>query len=178
MSRFQQHQQYFHLLRHQMKRNFRRPLIVAGPKSVIRIQAVRFLACLLYPIAPSRIHSRQAAASSLDLKSSPREASSTPSSTTPRPPPPLDCLARGPDLRKPLLRPRQRARRAGSRRPRRAPYTSRSALRSLVRCDAAGEVLWVGCGGAQLVLIVLVILDLVVPENMHTTKLYLNASFH
>ena len=49
-----------------MKRKFRRPLIVAGPKSVIRIQAVRSLACLLYPIVPSLIHPRQATASSLE----------------------------------------------------------------------------------------------------------------
>ena len=58
--------QYFHLLRRQMKRNFRRPLIVAGPKGVIRIQAVRSLACLLYSIVPSLIHPRQATASSLE----------------------------------------------------------------------------------------------------------------
>ena len=49
-----------------MKRNFRRPLIVAGPKGVIRIQAVRSLACLLYSIVPSLIHPRQATASSLE----------------------------------------------------------------------------------------------------------------
>lgn len=29
--------QYFHLLRRQMKRNFRKPLIVAGPKGLLRL---------------------------------------------------------------------------------------------------------------------------------------------
>ncbi|KAJ7902341.1 Transketolase, pyrimidine binding domain-containing protein, partial [Mycena leptocephala] len=31
--------QYFHLLRRQMKRNFRKPLIVAGPKALLRLSA-------------------------------------------------------------------------------------------------------------------------------------------
>ncbi|KAJ7189836.1 Transketolase, pyrimidine binding domain-containing protein [Mycena pura] len=31
--------QYFHLLRRQMKRNFRKPLIVAGPKTILRLSA-------------------------------------------------------------------------------------------------------------------------------------------
>ena len=34
--------QYFHLLRRQMKRNFRKPLIVAAPKGMLRL-AVRLL---------------------------------------------------------------------------------------------------------------------------------------
>lgn len=29
--------QYFHLLRRQMKRNYRKPLIVAGPKGLLRL---------------------------------------------------------------------------------------------------------------------------------------------
>ena len=29
--------QYFHLLRRQVKRNFRKPLIVAGPKGLLRL---------------------------------------------------------------------------------------------------------------------------------------------
>jgi hypothetical protein len=35
--------QYFHLLRRQMKRNFRKPLIVAGPKALLRL-SVRLIA--------------------------------------------------------------------------------------------------------------------------------------
>ncbi len=34
--------QYFHLLRRQMKRNFRKPLVVAGPKALLRLP-VRFI---------------------------------------------------------------------------------------------------------------------------------------
>jgi probable 2-oxoglutarate dehydrogenase E1 component DHKTD1 len=29
--------QYFHLLRRQLKRNFRKPLIIAGPKGLLRL---------------------------------------------------------------------------------------------------------------------------------------------
>ncbi len=33
--------QYFHLLRRQMKRNYRKPLIVAGPKGLLRLSVRR-----------------------------------------------------------------------------------------------------------------------------------------
>ncbi|KAJ7784423.1 thiamine diphosphate-binding protein [Mycena metata] len=38
-SRLERMLQYFHLLRRQMKRNFRKPLIVAGPKALLRLAA-------------------------------------------------------------------------------------------------------------------------------------------
>ncbi|KAG6835959.1 hypothetical protein H0H93_012862 [Arthromyces matolae] len=59
--------QYFHLLRRQIKRNFRKPLIVAGPKALLRLSAAssslndfvegtRFRPVLADPIAdPSRV---------------------------------------------------------------------------------------------------------------------------
>lgn len=39
--------QYFHLLRRQMKRNYRKPLIVAGPKGILRlsVRALRYFEC-------------------------------------------------------------------------------------------------------------------------------------
>jgi hypothetical protein len=39
--------QYFHLLRRQMKRNYRRPLIVAGPKALLRLPVSSRLLILL-----------------------------------------------------------------------------------------------------------------------------------
>jgi hypothetical protein len=41
--------QYFHLLRRQMKRNFRKPLIVAAPKGMLRL-AVRLVANICSPM--------------------------------------------------------------------------------------------------------------------------------
>ena len=40
--------QYFHLLRRQMKRNYRKPLVIVGPKGLLRL-AVRFLSPAHHP---------------------------------------------------------------------------------------------------------------------------------
>lgn len=55
--------QYFHLLRRQIKRNFRKPLVVAGPKALLRL-SVR-LVVLAMPALAADCTRRQAAASGL-----------------------------------------------------------------------------------------------------------------
>lgn len=55
--------QYFHLLRRQIKRNFRKPLIVAAPKGLLRLP-VRLIATSCYR-TPLTKHCSQAASSSL-----------------------------------------------------------------------------------------------------------------
>ena len=118
---------YFHLLRRQMKRNFRRPLIVVGPKGVIRIP-VRSLTCLLYTIAPSLTHSRQAAASSLEelAPGSKFHPVLDDPSTVSR-----VALLSGKLY---LLRSRQRARCAWSRCPRHARMFPATAMRDVLAC--------------------------------------------
>src|ERR1700733_3418488 len=39
--------QYFHLLRRQMKRNFRKPLVVAAPKGLLRLSVRTLVYCIV-----------------------------------------------------------------------------------------------------------------------------------
>ncbi|KAJ2008180.1 hypothetical protein GGI04_001230 [Coemansia thaxteri] len=41
--------QFFHLMRRQMKRNFRKPLIVAGPKTILRLASATSMLCEMGP---------------------------------------------------------------------------------------------------------------------------------
>lgn len=56
--------QYFHLLRRQLRRNFRKPLIVAGPKALLRLPVSR--RAQYHSTLPLTFILLQAAASSLD----------------------------------------------------------------------------------------------------------------